>query len=146
MDNESISCLLHAVRDLTGEIKSGFEWFRSHHGLITKHDLREMEDRIMNKLETFFANQKTFNERQAKGIDTLVEAITGVSSDIEALNKKIADLIAASGDLTPEQQTIADQLTTDGEALATRVEGAAATLKGLDDANPPVVPTPEPTR
>jgi len=100
----------------------------------------------MNKLETFFANQKTFNERQAKGIDTLVEAITGVSSDIEALNKKIADLIAASGDLTPEQQTIADQLTTDGEALATRVEGAAATLKGLDDANPPVVPTPEPTR
>lgn len=119
-----------------------FEWFKSHHRLATKEDLKELEKHIMSAISTFAANQKAFNDRQSAAIDAAVASITGLTEDVASLNVKILELQNSQGGVTPEDQVLIDDLQAQGEAVAARAEALAAALATLDSQTPPVVPPP----
>lgn len=81
---------------------------------------------LMSAISDFAAKQKAFNDRQSAAID-------GVVADVKALNDKITELQNSPGQVTPEDQALLDELQTQGEALASRMEA-------LDSQTPPVVP------
>jgi hypothetical protein len=81
---------------------------------------------IMSAISDFAAKQAEHNAR-------MDAALTGLSGDIDVLNAKIAELQASPGAITAEDQALLDDLTSQGEALAGRVEAA-------DALTPPVVP------
>jgi len=58
-----ISQLIVAVRQLIEVQTNGLEWFKSHHGLVTKDDLKEMEKRMATKVSEL---DQTVNRLQAK--------------------------------------------------------------------------------
>lgn len=87
-----------------------------------------MEKRIMSKIGDFAGKQKAFNDRQDTAIQGLVE-------DVAALNAKILELQNTPGEITPEDQTLLDE-------LQTRAESLTAKLEALDAQTPPKPPTP----
>ncbi len=138
--------LIRIIKDSTLEIadtaKAQLEWFRSNSSSVTKSDLNEMENRLMSAISDFAAKQKAFNDRQAAAIDSLVTSTEGLTGDVKALNDKITELQNSPGAITPEDQALLDDLQTQGEATAAKVEGVATALSALDSQTPPVVPTP----
>lgn len=130
--------LVTAISELTHELRRGRE---QNNNQTILHRMEIQLITIMKKVDEFFAAQTAFNERQAKSIDELAASNLGIAGDVAGLNKKIQELIDATGDLTPAQQVIADALIAQGEALANRTEAAAAGAKALDEQTPPVVPT-----
>ncbi len=83
----------------------------------------------MSAVSDFAAKVKAYNDRQDA-------AITGVSSDIDALNAKIAELQSTQGQITPEDQALLDDIQARGDAIATKLEA-------LDNLTPPPPPPPE---
>lgn len=81
---------------------------------------------LMTKVSEFAAAQSAHNDRMGVALD-------GISTDIAALNAKIAELQNSAGQITPEDQTLLDALQAQGEALAGRIEAA-------DAMTPPAVP------
>lgn len=138
---ESICGLTHAIREATEQRKHEFDFFKSMSQLPTKHDLNHVKDIIMSAISDFAAKQKAFNDRQGAAIDSLVSSVAGVTGDVKTLNDKITELQNSSGGVTPEDQALIDDLETQGDALATKLETVTASLKGLDDATPPSVPS-----
>ena len=79
----------------------------------------------MATLDEFIATQGTANA----AIDA---ALTGITGDINLLNERIADLLAAGGalgTLTPAQQSAVDALVLSGETLNAKAQA-------LDDLTP----------
>lgn len=111
-----------------------------HADLATKQDLKEMEKNIMSLITDFVAKQKTFNDRQSAATDGLVTSVGGITGDIKVLNDKIEALQNSPGGITPEDQQLLNELEAAGDALATKVEAAAAAAKTLDELTPPVAP------
>ncbi len=95
---------------------------------------------MASAISDFAAKQKAFNDRQGTAIDGLVTSVTGIQGDIQTLNDKITELQNSSGTVTPEDQALLDDLETQGAAISDKLDAAAAALKALDEANPPVVP------
>ncbi len=124
--NEYEKDLISAVRAVSGELKAGMEWFKSHSGLATKHDLKALENKIMSAISDFATKQNAFNDR----IDT---AIADLQGDVKSLNDQIAALQASSGTVTPEDQALLDGITARASAVADK-------LDALDALTPPVAP------
>ena len=80
----------------------------------------------MTVIGDFATKQKAFNER-------LGTAIGGLTDDIAALNKKIGELQRTTGNMTPENEALLDELQAQGEAMATKLEA-------LDALTPPAPP------
>lgn len=135
-----ISLLTRELHEILEVMRNGIEWIKSHSQLATKCDLKEMETHIMSVISDFVAKQKTFNDRQGAATDGLVTSVGGITTDIKALNDKIEELQNSPGGITPEDQALLNELEIAGDALATKVEAAAAAAKALDDLTPPVVP------
>lgn len=83
---------------------------------------------LSDALATFAADQANFNGK-------LDVALTNIAADIAGLNDLITKLQASSGEVTPADQALIDQLETQGAALAAKADA-------LDQLTPPVVPTP----
>src|SRR5678815_72093 len=83
---------VQAINRLTEEIKAGFEWFKSHSGLVTKQDLKETERKLMSAISEFAAKQAAFNTQVSTAIDGAVASVTGLTEDIQTLNDKITEL------------------------------------------------------
>ncbi len=92
----------------------------------TVEDLNKAKSEIMSKISEFAAKQKAHNER----IET---AVGGLTEDVKTLNDKITELQESSGQVTPEDQALLDELQAQGEALATKLEA-------LDNVTPPAIP------
>ena len=121
---KQLSLLVHELRELRELKKQEFEWFKSHAGLATKQDLKEMEKRMAmtsQQLETLLNNQTTQIGKVAKEQSDRFDALT-------AKIKELQDLIDAGGAITPEI-----------EAAATNVQTA---LDNLDASIPDAPPTP----
>lgn len=94
---------------------------------------------------SFLAQQKSYNDRQAKAIDEAVASVsgpTGLANDIDSLYAKIKELEDSAGTITPEDQALLDEALAQAGALATKAEETATALKNLDSLTPPVVPPP----
>lgn len=88
-------------------------------GLATKHDIEQLERKIMSAIGDFAAKQTAFNARLGAAID-------GVAADVDSLNAKIVELQNTAGAITPEDQALLDELQAQGEALASRLEAVDA--------------------
>jgi len=100
----------------------------------------QTESTIMSAISDFAAKQKAFNDRQGAAIDGAVASVTALTADVQALNDKITELQNSQGGVTPEDQALINDLETQGDAVATRLEGVASALAALDAQTPPVVP------
>lgn len=80
----------------------------------------------MSKISEFVTSQTNFNTRMAA-------AISGVASDVAALNEKILELQNTAGQVTPEDQALLDELQLQAEHLTEKLEA-------LDALTPPVAP------
>lgn len=80
----------------------------------------------MSAVSDYVAKQKTYNDRMSTAVD-------GVATDVDTLNKKIAELQSTQGQITPEDQALLDEIQAQGEALATKLEA-------LDQVTPPPAP------
>lgn len=138
--SRAISALAAELCGYRQERKTEFEWVRSTYGLATKADLKEMECRIMSKISEFAAEQKRFNAEHGAAIDSAVASVTALTGDVAELNRLITELQNSPGGITPEDQTLLDELQAEGKSLAERSTALAAALKTLDEATPPVVP------
>lgn len=106
----------------------------------TRADLKKVEVKIMSAISEFAAKQRAFNDRQGVAIDAAVASVAGLSGDIQALNDKITELQDSVGTVSPEDQGLIDELETQGEAVASKVEAVANALSALDAQTPPSVP------
>lgn len=131
-----------AIEAYTKQRKTEFDWFKSHIDLATKQDLKEMEKRIMSVISEFAAKQNAFNTRQGAAIDKAVAAVQGIIADIKTLNDKITELQNSSGEVTPEDLALINDLETQGDALATKAEAVGTALEALDAQTPPTPPVP----
>ena len=108
------------------------EWFKSHHALATKQDLKEMENRIVatvtEAIKAFADKQNTFNDR----IDV---AVTDLQGDVKTLNDLITALQNSAGSISPEDQASLDAIQSRSEAIAVKLEA----LDALTPPAPPVV-------
>lgn len=106
---------------------------------IENHN-QERHAQIMGAIADFAAKQEAFNTRLEAGIDVAQTALTGLTADVEALNKKITDLQNTAGQITPEDQALLDGIESAGARIATRMEAFSNALKALDDLTPPSPP------
>jgi DNA repair exonuclease SbcCD ATPase subunit len=121
--------LTQAILSLAHEIREGRKHeelcFRSEF-LVTKHDLKELEDKIMSAISEFAQRQEVFNTR-------LDGAVAGLTEDVQTLTDKITKLQNTPGAITPEDQALLD-------AIQTRTEAITAKLEALDGLTPPKPP------
>jgi predicted nucleic acid-binding Zn-ribbon protein len=139
---KAISNLSCALREGLEQRKIEFDWLKSHAGLATKQDLNEMEKRIMSKLSEYLSKQTDFNTRLQTATDSLVESMTGLTEDVDTLNKKIEELQNSTGGVTPDDQLKIDSLEAQGDALSTKLEGVSTALAALNQLTPPPPPPP----
>ncbi len=92
--NEYERDLVCAVRDVSGELKAVLEWLKSHANLATKHDLVEMEKRIVMT--------QTESAQAIKDITAQIQKIGGETAKTLQKVTDLEALIAAGGDATPE--------------------------------------------
>lgn len=112
------------------EKQSGWDWFRRFLP-ANKQNLDEVEGNIMEAIQSFAGRVKANFEKLGRSVD-------GVVTDIEQLKKKIEELQASPGALTPEDQTALNE-------IETLVGNAAAKVEALDAATEPTVaPVPTP--
>lgn len=111
----SLACALNGVREQT---RIEFEWHKSHHGFVTKHDLDRWGDKIMLAIETFATSVN-------QAFDKLGLAVEGVSGDVAALKAEIEKLQSTPGTLSPEDQALLD-------SIQTRANDVANKLAALD--------------
>lgn len=122
-----ISLVAHEVCRLREQMEKEFEWRKSHHGLATKQDLREMETRIMASQAELTADLKAVLVQQQK---TSGEIAT-LQASVDAQTVKIAELealVAAGGTISQE--------------LIDAVAAVKAQAQIIDDQIPDVVPPP----
>lgn len=136
---EAISLVAHEVCKLREQKEKEFEWFKSHAGLATKQDLREMETRMAKTAAELTVDVRLAiaEVKETRAIVVKVgeetgktlEAVAALNQTILALQKQI------EGGATTEELTAAvAELVT--EAAATKVQA-----KATDDLVPdPVVP------
>ena len=114
---EAISCLTNAVNALVEQRKLEFDWLKSHAGLATKHDLKEMEKRIMATQAEVVEELKLLKDQGAKIKAEVISAKEELAAEI----KRLQDIIDSgnTGDATAELVAVKDEL--------------KETLQGLDD-------------
>ena len=99
----------------------------------------------MAQLDTYTTQISQQYQEISEGIAGLNTAVNGVAGDVAELNKKIAELQGASGNLSNEQVAALEALIAQGNTVADSVNAAKAKAEQLDALNPAVPPTPTPT-
>ena len=95
----------------------------------------------MSAISDFASKQQEFNTRQGAAVDSAVTSVGDLTTEVQQLNDKIAQLQNSSGTVTPEDQQLINDLETQGDAVTTKTEALAAALKALDTLTPPAPPT-----
>jgi len=122
------AALSHVARELGGLREQKiieFDWLKSHAGLATKIDLKELENRIMSAIKTSGAAITAHLQRVDAGL-------TAIAADIAQLKELIVTLQNSPGPISAEDQATLDELETLAGSLATRAEA-------LDALTPPPV-------
>lgn len=114
------------MREFRLLLKTEFDARRLHGEIVTKQDLLALGENIMSAISEFAAKQKTFNDR-------LDAAVSGITGDIQSLNSTIEKLQGTAGAITPEDQTLLDEIEARSDAITKKLEN-------LDAMNPPAVP------
>lgn len=141
---EAISSLAHEICALRGERKNEFDWLKSHAGLATKQDLREMENRIMSALSEHQAAVDAQYEAIGKSVDEIVASQAGVTADVASLKDIITKLENNPGPISADDQALLTAGLAKVTALASKTAGVSAALKALDEETGEPLPEPPP--
>jgi len=127
----ALTALARELRELGKILQTGFEWQKVHANLATKHDLQEMEKRIMAKVEDLI-----------KAATELSTASDAVSLRLDNLITKIDAFIAAvpTADLSPEGEAALAALRTSRDSAVAGGDKVDAEVTKLDG----LLPTPAP--
>jgi uncharacterized protein YoxC len=136
-----------AIREVSVEIKAVLEWLKSHANLATKHDLKELELKIMATQSEIAAQLKQFASDLGAvndGLQTATTEIAKVGTETDGLNQKIKDLtdaINSGGAVSQEVTDAVAALQTSVDAIKTSAGAASAAVQAVD-AKVPDAPTP----
>lgn len=110
--------LSHSIESLTGhlcalvdQLKTEFEWNRSHHG------------QIMSVISEYAARVEAKFEIVSTSVDSLVASNTGIATDVAGLKEIILKLQTNPGPITPEDQALLDSLEAKVNSLVTKTTG-----------------------
>ena len=87
------------------------------------------QEKIMSAISDFATKQKAFNQEISDDLDT-------IKASIGTMNDLIKQLQDSAGKVTPEDQSLIDQLQQEGADLATKADATA----GKTPPTPPVTP------
>lgn len=138
----SISHLVHELRQDREQRKKEFEWIRASLGLATKHDLREMEKRIMKTVSELTAEIQDLTVKLTKVNETLDEISTETSTSLTEIQKLrdqvkvLQDLIDAGGTVTTELEVAAAAASTQADIAVAKAQAAADLVPNV----PPPLP------
>lgn len=104
---------VEAVKALTLAVNDLVEWHKSHSQLATKHDLFEMEKRIMSQITDFAAQE------QIK-LDAISATLDGIVTGIAALDALITQLQNSPGTLSKADQAALDAIQASSQALVAK--------------------------
>ena len=126
--NESISALTRELHLGREDKKHEFEWLKSHPALATKHDLKELENKIMSAITDWAASEQADLTSISTTLDTVV-------SGIAALDTLITNLQNSPGTLSASDQAALDAIKAASTALVAKSGAISVTPPA-----PPVVP------
>ena len=126
-DHNDLVC---ATREVATELKAILEWFKSHHGVATKQDLKETENKIMSAITDWAAKEQA-------DLDTISATLDGIVAGVAALDTLITNLQNSPGTLSAADQAALDAIQAASKTLVTK-SGAIST------APPTVTPPPAP--
>lgn len=109
---DAVKHLRCAVGELSEQIKSQQEWFKSRFELATLHDLKRMENRIMSAIGDWSAKVGPKLDRIQTGLDA-----------VQALVEQLQN---SPGAITPEDQALLDQIETKVDAIASDADSVPA--------------------
>lgn len=126
-----LACALNGVREQT---RIEFEWHKSHHGFVTKHDLDRWGDKIMQEIEQFSTDVN-------QAFDKLGLAVEGVSGDVAWLKEELKKLPTTPGPLSPEDVALLNGIRTRANDLADKLSALDSLTEQVP--TPPVEPPAE---
>lgn len=129
-----------AIRCILDALKEEGAWWRSRRGLATQQGLREMEERIMAKLDDYLAKITTFLDKQGANIDVITTGVDGLSNDIEDIKAQLAAALAGAPEITPEHAAAFDAVVTRIDDIDARSTALAEKAAALDAMHPPPPP------
>jgi hypothetical protein len=88
--------------------KISLGWNESHSGVATKHDLKELECKIMSQISEFAS--------------TVNANFVRIKNGIIALDKKIQEFMDTPGKLPPDEEALLKTISDDSGALAEAAE------------------------
>lgn len=147
MNDDPLAQLEALLTNAVDTVQSTVHQIRSVIHLATKEDLDNLQTLLMPLIDDFrkFAtDQKAFNDRQAVAIDSLVNSINGLTTDVQTLDDKITALENAAGNAeTPDDvKALIGEVAALSDSNTTKAEAAAQAAQALDAQTPP--PTPKP--
>jgi hypothetical protein len=144
--SESICSLACAVREFIEQKKTEFEWLKSHHGLATLDDLKQMEKRIMAsqaEIDAALSKIDAATNKLAANVQVIADTDQKISDEIDAFIARVPVGSVLTDAQVAQLQALSDkaQATSDASDAQVAVLQAIA-AKGA--ANPVPVPVPTP--
>ena len=116
-----------AINGLAASINGLTEWHKSHSSTATKHDLFEMEKRIMSQITDWAAQEQA-------DLTAISTTLDGIVAGIAALDALITQFQSSPGTLSASDQAALDGIKAASAALVTKA--------GAISVAPPAAPTP----
>lgn len=112
---DAVKGLQCVVGELSEQIKSQQEWFKSRFELATLHDLKRMENRIMATQAEVVAELTTLKGQVGK----IRTEVTDAKTELQDTIKRLEDVIAAgnTGQASAELVAIKDELKAEFQTL-----------------------------
>lgn len=119
--SHAVSHVARELQELREQRQNEFDWIKSLSGLVTKHDLKEMENRIMAKIEEVL--QDISDESTLE--DSILALVTGIK-------QQLADALA--------NVTVPADVQAKIDAAFAQLEANKAKLTDAITANTPAAP------
>lgn len=138
---EAILKVVHELHLIHLQLENGNDCCKSQSEPVTKHDLREMEHRIMSVISDYSARVQAAFSAIGGDVDTAIASLGGITTDVQNLKDLILKIQGSGGALSAEDQASLDASEVTISALQTKVSNFKTALAALDDstANPPTV-------
>jgi len=106
------------------------EWLRLLSGLATRHDLKELGDKIMSEITTWAAAEQA-------SLDAISTTLDGIVTGVAALDALITNLQNSPGSLSASDQAALDAIQTASKALVTKAQAIVVTPPAATPSTPP---------
>lgn len=135
---QHIGELTRQIERVAVALENDLEWRKSHAGLATKHDLHEMEQKIMAKISELPAILNAVSDKvdaMTTGQAAVAAELTKISTEIQTLQTSLSDV-----ELPQAAADSLARLTASVDAATTASNTVAENAKAADDLIPDAAP------